>query len=744
MENSEKINSNTKDNKEKKEINDNEEEEVVVVEKKDSNNSSNDNSSDNSSDNSNNSSSSSDIKIKQKKIEELPEEMKSFLTLLAGKEDISNVKWIESSKPPRLSPQDIKPEPNHRDPKIQRAMKFNFVSGKPDLKTMRRRTIYDRAYDYHCIPRGQRYLLLYTYGPGEEYDVQTDKSIGFRFAGVFETKQKLQEHCALIREQNLNPYGIFIQFHALDLLAGNGIVEIPIPNDGSTEYHHLNQEHAAIMQRYLNKVYDEEEYVQWKKDDAIMANRQLQNEVKEFNKTIKEVMKEIVLEDNPQNWINQVLSEFPEYTASENNKSVVTPGNLSFTEELKNVKTVHPRLVKKYLEILKKSFDTQYFPENYNILYVKRLLADKRWCIMRLIERKTINQNSGEEKKERISEEILFIVDYTNTMFKIDKNEEMQIELKSLQDELNNSNIDELTSSSSLPSSSSFSSSLPGTASSVLKSILTASSSDDTDTDTDNSKIISRLNCDLKSPLSTTTTTTTTTTSSSTTNNTSTVTSSSSPVDDNNNSSKRIIKEILPLQPSKKSKTSYSTDNKTDKISKIDDKANNDEINKKEEETTEKNEIKKEKKLAFSDGVYNDGKIYKERLPELASMEAYEEFRKSLQARRKNFKYFIQRPFPVSNSTSTSSSTSTNSTTSTTSTISNTSLPNSSSNTIYSDNDPLVSFISKFQDTTKIKSNINTNIFDSLEETILRIHDRYPWFFSTANKILVQRKTFPL
>jgi len=323
---------------------------------------------------------------------------------------------------------------------IESALNADFENSTPNLKTMKLRTQYNENLDFHCIPRGQRYIIFYTFGPDDKYDIKITHDIrGIRFFGVLPDLHKVKNHLELIRQKAHNAYGVFINFHVIDVLAGNGIIQIPPPNDGSSETHFLNKMHGEIMKQYLNKIYEEAEYVNWKKDDALQSNKIVIQNVKKFNHQINECLNEIVNNDTPKELIENVLLDIALYEKNENVLS--TPGGATLEKQIECLDTVHPRLVKQYLIVLQSSFDVQQFPSNYKIYYTKFLTSSQKWCIIRIIDK--FNEN----EKIRVSEEALFIVDFSNTKFNIDSQstidksqEKIEEKIKEIHNDNNNNN----------------------------------------------------------------------------------------------------------------------------------------------------------------------------------------------------------------------------------------------------------------------------------------------------------------
>ncbi|CAH6421202.1 Hypothetical protein UVM_LOCUS404 [uncultured virus] len=160
--------------------------------------------------------------------------------------------------------QERRAEPDFRD---EMALRFDLSKSNPDLDTLQRRAVWRPHLDARCLPFGQRFMLLTTYGPDPAFDVQAPQ-VGFINWGGFASEQEAADHIAEVRERN--PHAAFYTMHICEM---TGAIDLPPPSDGGTRCHHLNRNVDALMSRHFARSVDQAKDVQRRMEDSLRAQR---------------------------------------------------------------------------------------------------------------------------------------------------------------------------------------------------------------------------------------------------------------------------------------------------------------------------------------------------------------------------------------------------------------------------------------------------------------------------------------
>lgn len=327
---------------------------------------------------------------------------------------------------------------NDKNNVLDSIMKKSLENGKTfDLKELRIKTEYHDIYDYHSLPQGQRFILYYTLGENENFSVQTKGTPvlrGLRIFGLFPSLPILKNYLEHIKKE-LNQYSVFIKFYIRDLHATNGFLDFPYFGDENGAFEsNLNNNEPQIMKNHLDNIYDESKTVENQKVNAIFEQNRINGNVNRFSNYLKKVRDELDQLKNPKYELDQCLKNFEDYVdVSSTNESPIqrlleinsngVQKPVDF-HKITGLNTIHPKLVKKYVDkVLKKTHDMN-SSENFKTSYVKFKMPDDRYLIIRIFE------NIVGEKKIRISEEALFIIDFDNTQFSDKINEETSLDLQ--------------------------------------------------------------------------------------------------------------------------------------------------------------------------------------------------------------------------------------------------------------------------------------------------------------------------
>jgi hypothetical protein len=296
-----------------------------------------------------------------------------------------NVNWRQ----PRTS---ISENRNRRAERVledEMAIRHNFSKRNPDIETIRRRAQYRKHLDFHCLPEGQNYVLLTTFGPDEKrFDILTQQ-VGIQIWGVFATLEECEEHAQFIRETN--PHAVFFNIHTVQLGAR---IDLPPPCDGATDTHHLNQEHESIMRHHLKKSIIEAEYVEDRKEETLDHVRQANEANKEFNQVLKRAIRDASVSGKTWDRLrdageaNAVLSKIRRL--KEGDQLKITACKESLEKQSKSVKAVAPNLVEAYIENIENNNTS--LPKNFRVLYKRFTNEEGREIVARIIQVKKQKQ----------------------------------------------------------------------------------------------------------------------------------------------------------------------------------------------------------------------------------------------------------------------------------------------------------------------------------------------------------------
>jgi hypothetical protein len=291
----------------------------------------------------------------------------------------SRVPWTE----PRKSIKENHNRRAERDRYDEMALRANFATKNPDIDTIRRRAKHRENLDYHCLPEGQVFLLLTTYGPDKNlFDIEADH-VGFRPWGVFETLQECEEHVALIRETN--PHAVFFDIHSVQL---GKVIDLPPPTDGNTNMHHLNKHHHDIMKRHLRRSVAEAEYVEDRKQETLDHARQKNKATEEFNKLLKQAVTDVAM--SGKTWDKLKDAEEVDRAAAKierlpsGKQHTKTASRDTLEEQSKLVKAVPPNLLESYLQNMEAN--NMSLPQGYRVVYKRFTNEDGKEVVARIIQ----------------------------------------------------------------------------------------------------------------------------------------------------------------------------------------------------------------------------------------------------------------------------------------------------------------------------------------------------------------------
>lgn len=246
----------------------------------------------------------------------------------------SKLPWVDV-KPREPEP---KTRPLHKDQNTEMALRFDFENQNPPLEIIRERTVYRPELDFNCLPTGQNWILLTTFGPDPNlYDIPRKQS-GFWFWGAFENLEACEKQIKYIK--NKNPHIVFLPIHPLEL---NGRIDFPPPNDGDTSGHILNKEHAQFMERYLMNERNTAEDVENRRTQSLMQTVKAKKAIDRIDQALRD------LHNNPLKFTD-FESEFEQYL--DDDPEVVTPGGVAIDKLIDNLKEVHPSMIQAYIDYI--------------------------------------------------------------------------------------------------------------------------------------------------------------------------------------------------------------------------------------------------------------------------------------------------------------------------------------------------------------------------------------------------------
>lgn len=296
-------------------------------------------------------------------------------------ETLSDLPWIPS-KPRMKENYNRKPEKDRDD---EMALREDFERNNPTLDTVKRRAQYREHLDFNCLPESQKHILLTTYGPGPQFDIQAEES-GFRVWGSFGNLKECRMAIARIRK--LNPHAVFFPIHIVDL--DGKPIEFPPPNDGSTENFHLNQEHQMIMSRHLKGEVKSAEYVESRKLSTIEDVAERTKATEAFNKKISGYLSRIstTTKNEKKEKQQEVLKSLKDYS-HDDTKEILIPGGQSapFEMQVENLKCIPSALVQDWIK-LDKAHNSSLANGNLSVDYQKYKRADGKWVLVKVISSK--------------------------------------------------------------------------------------------------------------------------------------------------------------------------------------------------------------------------------------------------------------------------------------------------------------------------------------------------------------------
>lgn len=233
--------------------------------------------------------------------------------------------------------------PLESDASVEFAISADFTRSKPDLQTIRKRAVYRSNLDFHCLPPQQRFVILTTCGPDDRYDVEYEKE-AIRIWGVFETKKDCEHHIRFIRSKN--PHAVFIPMHVLQL---GRCIQIPPPNDGSTEKHHVNENYGKMISSHLKKEVDTAEFID-RRHKSVKERCIMQNQIITHYNSVVQGLKDMLKCGDTKIMEETKVPNFPEYVEDKEFEPL-TPGNLELDKLVDNVSKVPAPLVEEYLKV---------------------------------------------------------------------------------------------------------------------------------------------------------------------------------------------------------------------------------------------------------------------------------------------------------------------------------------------------------------------------------------------------------
>lgn len=180
-----------------------------------------------------------------------------------------------------------------------------------------------------------------------------------------------------------NPHAVFVPMHIVEL---SGRVDLPPPNDGSVEQHHLNVEHGQFMSKHLGRCVDEAEYVENRKEASITLAKDKNVATQEYNRKINTYLKEMVrfTPSERKHQEETVLEKFQEYVHDPSAKMVL-PNDVPFDKQVAELKSMAPGLVSDWIKI--NEMNNIKMPSTFKVEYKKFKRDDGKWALVRVISR---------------------------------------------------------------------------------------------------------------------------------------------------------------------------------------------------------------------------------------------------------------------------------------------------------------------------------------------------------------------
>ncbi len=270
---------------------------------------------------------------------------------------------------------------------------------------LKMRSEYYSELDHHCLPPEQQHAIVSI--------MELEGKWAVRIWSLHPTSKKAAREMEKIKQHN--PYAAFLKMGIVDLARSKGTIWLPPVFQNETIVNSGNKQHADFMKKHMKAIYSTHVQVEDRRFNAMQQASDQSRLVKKFNSYLNKALNSCLEADyeHMEEALAEALSDLPEIK-KDILETTVHPGNEKIEDLLVKSESIHPKLVKEFIDhrvaMDNLSFNTKEIRRRYFKLLDE---SENRWYLVALVESLT-DTNTWSP----VADEIIYRVDYANTAFR--------------------------------------------------------------------------------------------------------------------------------------------------------------------------------------------------------------------------------------------------------------------------------------------------------------------------------------